>query len=104
MVAERVAVFGGGNKLFFFLLLNFWQLTLILKGRRHQILGLLKKCLLSTGQLDKFKGRPILFPDIVDPLQAIKVVDEMEHLFICLIVIKGHNGYSIVYLEGKGVD
>ena len=46
---------------------------------------------------------PVLFPHIICLRQAVKIVDEMHHFFILLIIIERNDRNAIIDLECKTI-
>jgi hypothetical protein len=57
----------------------------------------------TVAKFEKLEGLPVLLTHIVDSSEAVQVVDEMKHFFVCFIIVEGNDRDSIVYLEGKAV-
>jgi hypothetical protein len=55
-------------------------------------------------QLAQFKGFLVLISYIIGLLDAIKVVDQMEHFFIFLVTVERDYWNTIIYVEGKRIN
>lgn len=57
----------------------------------------------TIAQFKKLKCLSILFSDIVNSSKTVEIINKMQHLFICLIIVVWYDRNSIIDLESETI-